>query len=384
MSAFTRTVGSNPTLSVMSMLHPAWVEIDTEQFRKNLKAIRKRIGDTLFCLPVKANAYGHGLCAIARLAEESGTVDLLGVSCLQEAERLRQANIALPIFVFGAVHEEQIDRLVSSDFEFTISSLYKAKLAAKRCFALDKKAKVHIEIDTGMQRTGVRPESLAELLSFIESQGCFAIAGAYSHFASSGAPQDPFTLKQIAAFRELALPLQEKGIRCHLANSGGVLFYPESYFDMVRPGLFCYGYLPDGNGGGGEIVRPCLSLKAKISYFKVVEALSGIGYGHAYVTAQKTRIATVPIGYGDGCRRELSHGGSILVRGKKCPVAGAVCMDQFMVDLGAHEAYVGDEAVLIGRQEGEEISLKEVADLCNTIVYEILVGLGERLPRIYC
>ncbi len=365
------------------MDHPAWVEIDTEQFQRNLRAVRKRIGGALFCLPVKANAYGHGLCEIARLAECSSVVDSFGVSCLKEALALRSSGISLPILVFGAVHEEQIGDLLAHGFECTISSLYKARLVSQQCLGLKRKSKVHIEVDTGMQRTGIRPESLQELLAFMNSQGCFEIVGIYSHLATSSAPEDSFALQQISTFRNLIEPFKKRALRCHLANSGGVLFYPESHFDMVRPGLICYGYFPDGSCDATGEISPCLSLKAKISYFKVVEAFLGVGYGHAYTTAERTRIVTVPIGYGDGYRRGLSKKGSVLIRGKKFPIAGSICMDQFMVDLGAGEAYVGDEAVLIGQQGEERIFAKNIADLCDTIVYEILVGLGERLPRIY-
>jgi len=362
--------------------HPAWIEIDTAQFRKNLSAIRKKIGKRLFCLPVKANAYGHGLCRIAKIGAESG-VDSLGVSCLKEAIELRLNGISIPIVIFGAIHEDQIGDLLEYDLEFSISSQYKARLVASQRSMTGKKFQVHIEVDTGMRRTGVRPESALALLDCVERLGCFEVVGIYSHFATSDRPQDPFALQQIELFKTLSSQVQGRGILCHLANSGGVAYYPESYFDMVRPGLLSYGYFPDGKPDPSGEIFPCLSLKAKVSYFKVVPQGAGISYGHAYLTKEETRIATVPVGHGDGYRRALSKKGSVLIRGRRYPIAGTICMDQFMVDIGRGEAYVGDEVVLIGKQGSEEISLWALAESADSIPHEMLCAFSDRLPRLY-
>ncbi|HSX38359.1 MAG TPA: alanine racemase [Chlamydiales bacterium] len=360
-------------------IHPAWIEIDTFQFRKNLKAIRKMIGSCLLCLPIKANAYGHGALTMAKIAEEE-KVDCLGVSCVKEGIRLRKAGIAIPIVVFGAIHEDQIVESAIFDLEISISSRYKAELVAKKYARLDRKCTVHIEVDTGMQRTGVRPDTLFSLIFLIKNAGCFEIKGLYSHLATADCPNDPTALRQIEIFGSLANELRGSGVICHLANSGGVAFYPDSYFDMVRPGLLSYGYAFDEKT---EEIRPCLSLKAKVSYFKVVQKERGISYGHTYLTQDETRIATIPVGYGDGYRRSLSNLGSVLIRGKRFPIAGAICMDQFMVDIGKEEAYVGDEAVLIGKQGDEEITLWELARCSNTILHEMLVSFNERLEYFY-
>lgn len=362
--------------------HPAWVEIDTAQFKKNVAAVRKRIGKRLFCLPVKANAYGHGLCQMAKIAEAEG-VDSLGVSCLKEAAALRLDGISIPILIFGAIHEDQIGDLIEFDLEFSISSKYKAQLVAQNIASSRKKCKVHIEVDTGMRRTGVRPENAFELLSFVEGLGCFEIKGIYSHLATSDSPNDLFALHQIEVFRSLASKVKGKGMTCHLANSGGVCFYPDSWFDMVRPGLVCYGYFPDGRVDPSGEIRPCFGLKAKISYFKVVEKDIGVSYGHLYRTKEQTRIVTVPVGYGDGYRKSLMRGGLVLIRGKRFPIAGAICMDQFMVDIGKDGVFVGDEAVLIGKQGCEEISLWEICLRADSIPHEMLCVFNERLPRIY-
>lgn len=359
----------------MNDTHPAWIEIDLWQFKKNIQVIRSWIGERRFCLPVKANAYGHGLVPVAQAAVQAG-VDCLAVSCLAEGVKLRRAGIQIPILVFGAIHEEQVGDLIELGLEFSISSKFKADLVAARCRGT---CRVHLEVDTGMQRTGVRCSTALELFAHLKKLGCFEVAGIYSHLATGDAPGDPVAEKQIGLFRELLEHPVFHGEKliAHLANSNGVLHYPSSYFDMVRPGLLVYGY------GGKEGIAPCFSLKSKVSFFKVVAAGEGISYGHTYVTKRQTRIATVPVGYGDGYQRALSNRGSVLIRGRKIPIAGTVCMDQFMVDVGDGEAYVGDEAVLIGKQGDQEISLMEVAHLCGTIPYEILCLFNERIPRIY-
>ncbi len=350
-------------------MHPSWIEIDLEQFRKNLWTIRKVIGKSKFCLPVKANAYGHGLIRIGQAAAEEG-IDCLAVSCLQEGVKLREARVSIPILVLGAIHESQIRDLSKYDLEFSISSKYKAELVAKY---LEKKARVYLEIDTGMQRTGVRPKTAIELVDTLRKMGCFELVGVYSHFATSDEPDDPFAKEQLRAFKEVTDRFQ--GLVRHIANSGGVLYYPESHLDMVRPGLLAYGYK------GGTL--PCFSLKAKISYFKVVEADIGVSYGHQYRTKEQTRIVTVPVGFGDGYSRALSNLGSVLIGGRKFQISGTICMDQFMVDIGDSSAYVGDEVVLIGKQGDQEILLSEVSALCNTVPYETLCLFNERIPRIY-
>jgi alanine racemase len=348
--------------------HPAWIEVDLQQLKKNISAIRQRIGKSLFCLPVKANAYGHGLVQVGKTAEEAG-IDYLGVAHLQEGIELRQAGIKIPILVLGAIHEDQILDLIEFNLEFTISSKFKADLVAQK---INKKVRVHIEVDTGMHRTGVRSSTAKELYQHLQSYDCFDVVGIYSHLATADQPNDPTALKQIEAFITLLQdPVFNKPLIRHIANSGATVHYPESHLDMVRPSLLTFGY------------GSCFSLKAKVSYFKVVQAGEGISYGHSYVTPKTTRIVTVPVGYGDGYRWSLSNRGSVLIRGKRFPIVGTVCMDQFMVDVGADEVYVGDEVVLIGKQGSEEITLNEIAKLCDTIPYEVLCLFNDRIPRIY-
>lgn len=362
----------------MNIPHPTWIEVDLRQFKKNLAWIRDRIGKSLFCLPVKGNGYGHGIGQIGQAAVGAG-VDCLGVSCLQEGVELRHAGIQIPILVFGAIHEEQVADLLQFHLDFTISSKYKADLVAQKT---KSRCRVHVEVDTGMQRTGVRPESAIDLFRHLQTLGCFEVAGIYSHLATADHSDDPTAKKQIASFKELLRHPVFEGHRllAHIANSNGVLHFPDSFLDMARPGLLAYGYPPDN---AISAAAPCYTLKSKVSYFKVVGPGEGISYGHTYITKKQTRIVTIPIGYGDGYRRCLSNKGSVLIRGKRFPIAGTICMDQFMVDIGNEEVYVGDEVVLIGKQGNEEISLREMARLCETVPYEILCGFNERIPRHY-
>ncbi len=360
------------------LAHPTWIEVDLNQFQRNLNIVRSVIGRSKFCLPVKANAYGHGLVRMSKTAQNF--VDCLGVSCLKEGVKLREAGITIPILVLGAIHEDQVEDLIRYNLEFSISSKFKADLVAMK---LKGKCRVHLEVETGMQRTGVRTETAVLLAEYIQSLSCFDLIGIYSHLATADLPKNPTALKQIEAFQELIRLPHFQNLAAHLANSGGVAHYPESHLDMVRPGLMVYGYPPAHAPESFNGLAPCFSLKSKISYFKVVAAGSGIGYGHTYKTAKQTRIVTVPIGYGDGYRRALSNRGSVLIRGKRFPIAGAICMDQFMVDIGDAECYVGDEVVLIGKQGSEEIRLTEIASLCDTVPYEVLCQFNERIPRIY-
>lgn len=364
----------------MHVPHPAWIEVDVCQFRQNLRAVRALLKNSLFCLPVKANAYGHGISAIGRIAEEEG-VDMLGVACLEEGKVLRAAQVKLPILVLGAIHEDQIEELLAHDLEVSLSSEYKARLVEKEASRLGKRCQVHLEVDTGMQRTGVRPETALELLPVLSASPWLQLKGVYSHFATADKPDDLFAKEQIARF----VRLREKVVLdsrisprllWHLANSGGALYYPESRLDMARPGFLLY-------GGVAPFTKSSFSLKAKVSYFKVVEAGEGISYDHLYRTSQRTRVVTVPIGFGDGYKRAFSNKAPILLRGKRYQISGRVCMDQFMVDIGDGEGYVGDEVVLLGRQGEEEITLQELAKIADTSPYEILCSLNQRIPRYY-
>lgn len=365
-------------------MHPAWIEIDLDQFRKNLAIIKEAIGNVRLCLPIKANAYGHGLIKMAEAATRS-KVDYLAVAHLQEAIDLRRSHITTPILVLGAIHEEQIEALLELDLEFTVSSPYKAMLVGKLCEKIKKVGRVHLEVDTGMRRTGMRPETALMLYKELMSSKWVRIEGIYSHLATGNTPNDATAWHQINVFTSLMQnPLfSDKPLLRHLANSAATQLLSAAHFDMVRPALLSFGYSAENAPVTFSGIAPCFSLKAKVSYFKVVERGEGISYGHTHIASTRTRVVTVPVGYGDGYRRCLSNKGSVLIHGKRYPIVGSICMDQFMVDVGDDSVFVGDEVVLIGRQGQQEISIKEIASLCDTIPYEILCLFNDRIPRHY-
>lgn len=358
-------------------LHPARIEVSLKQLLKNIRVLQKFMGKSLYCLPLKANAYGHGLHAVAKLAEKAG-IDYLAVAHLSEGVQLRMAGIQLPILILSPVHENEVSVLVDHDLEFSISSKEQAESIRKKISK--KKCRVHLRIDTGMQCTGIHPQHVKKLLSYFEREKCFELVGVYSHLATADKPMDLFARKQIDIFK--GLDFSNKSLIQHICNSGGMLFFIDAHLDMVRPGLATFGYLPDPYEDK-IAVAPCFSLKAKVSYSKIVQKGERISYGHTYKVSKTSRIITIPVGYGDGYLRTLSNKGFILLRGKRFPIVGSICMDQFMVNVGDMEVKVGEEAVLIGKQGNQEISIQEIARLAETIPYEVLCLFNERIPRFY-
>lgn len=362
--------------------HPAWVEVDLAQFKKNIHAIRAYVQNKKICIPIKANAYGHGLIPIAKAAVEVG-VDYLAVSCLQEAILLRQAKITCSILVLGPIYPNQIIHFINYDLDITVSSITKARYISDAFHQLQcsQAIKIHVEIETGMQRTGIRIESSGELFDYIEQCPFLKVQGIYTHLATADDKNNAFTLNQIHLFLEFKEKIKLRFPKAifHMANSGGSYYFPQSHLDMVRPGKLAFGYYQTETA----LTSPIFSIKAHVSYFKVVKKGQGISYNHQFTTSEETRIITIPIGYGDGYRRSLSNKGWVLLNGKRYPIVGMICMDQFMVNIGQDSAYVGDEVVLVGKQGNEEITLNELARLCDTVSSEILVNFNERLPHLY-
>lgn len=367
---------------VVMIAHPTWVEINLDQFRKNIRLIKNFITPTKYCLPIKSNAYGHGICEIARAAQDEG-IDYLAVASLSEGIKLRENQIHLPILVLGSFHQEQILDLVRYNLEFSISSAFKVGLVEEKLKNQLKKALVHLKVDTGLRRVGARPETAEGIYEKLLSSQCIELRGIYSHLAHAETPNHSYSEYQFHLFRTFLEKIKAKNILFHISNSAGMVHLPLDFQQMVRPGLLSFGLSTYKLPVSLREIESCFSLKSKVSYFKVVEKDQGIGYGHTYYTSKQTRIVTIPIGYGDGYRRALSNKGSVLIRGKKYPIAGTISMDQLTVDIGDGEAYVDDEVVLIGKQGDQEITIFEIAQLCDTIPYEILCGFNERVPRIY-
>ncbi len=364
---------------------PTRIVVDLDALTHNLRNIRAHVGVPVMGI-VKANAYGHGLVRVARHLEAQG-VDQLGVAFVEEGIALRKAGIALPILVLGGIFGPQVAQFLQHGLEITVSSLDKLRQVEAAAEALGRKAVIHLKIDTGMERIGVHSySSKAFIEAAVASKWC-VLKGIYSHLACADDPASPMTLQQLERFLDACAQFERIGapmpIR-HLANSGGVLHFPQTHLDLVRPGIVLYGVLPDPASRPTIDVRPALSLVSQVVYFKVVRAGSTVSYGATWTAPRDTRIVTIPIGYGDGFPRSLSSLGQALLRGHRLPIVGRICMDQFMLDLGPEgSAYNEDEVVLIGTEGNEAIHAEDVARLAGTIPYEILTGLNERIPREY-
>ena len=363
---------------------PTRIEVDLDALAGNLRAIRAHVGVPVMGI-VKANAYGHGLVPVARHLVASG-VDQLGVAFLEEGVALREAGIDVPILVLGGIFGPQIGAFIDRDLEITVSSLDKLRQVEAVAEAKGKRAVVHLKIDTGMERVGVHDYSCAGFIEAAAASRWCEIKGVYSHLACADDPQSPMTARQVERFADACAHFERIGapmpIR-HLANSGGVLHFPETWLDMVRPGILLYGVMPDPASLPTVAVRPALSLKSAVVYFKVVKAGNTVSYGATWKAERDCRIVTVPIGYGDGFSRALSSRGEVLIRGKRYPIVGRVCMDQFMANIGWDSAYNEDEVVLIGTQGTDTIRAEDLAAVIGTIAYEVLTGLNERIPRFY-
>jgi alanine racemase len=364
---------------------PTRIRVDLDALSHNLSAIRERVRVPVMGI-VKANAYGHGLVPVARHLERHG-VDQLGVAFLEEGIALRRAGLKLPILVLGGIFGPQVAGFIRHDLDITVSSLDKLRQVEAAAEALGRKAGVHLKVDTGMERIGVHSYSCGPFIEAAVASEWIDIRGIYSHLACADDPSSPMTALQVERFADACAHFDRLGAPRpprHLANSGGVLHFPETWLDMVRPGIVLYGVLPDPASRRDLDLRPALSLVSQIVYFKVVRSGNTVSYGATWTAPRDTRIVTIPIGYGDGWPRALSSKGEVLVRGQRRPIVGRICMDQFMVDLGpAGTAYNEDEVVLVGAQGGEEIPVEAVALAAGTIPYEILTGLNERIPREY-
>jgi len=362
---------------------PTWAQVDLKNLAYNFNLIKKKLSaKTKVLVTIKADAYGHGLIPVAKKLVSCG-VDFFGVASIDEGIKLRQADIRLPILVMGLMLKNDITPLFGFRLTPTISDEKIATAINNKARSLGKTINVHIKVDTGMGRIGVLHEEAFDFIKKIHKLKYIKIEGIFTHFAIADTNRD-FTYYQIGLFNRLISRLEKQGIHiplAHAANSLGVLDYKKSHFNMVRPGLVIYGLYPKEDLN--IELKPVLSLKTRVIYIKEVSKGSGISYGHEYITKKKTKIATLPIGYGDGYPRNLSNRASVLINGKRFKISGRICMDQIMVDVGGSKVKVGDEAVLIGVQGKNKITVEELADLSGTIPYEIVCGLGSRIPRLY-
>ena len=359
-------------------------EYDTEALRQNLRLVRGLVGpERKICPAVKANGYGMGAVLMARIMAEEGA-DYLAVAVAEEGIELRKNGIELPILVLGGIPERDLVKAVQCDLTVGIFHFSTACLVDYIAAKLEKKAKIHILLDTGMHRLGFLPTEEAKgEIKVISEMPHLELEGIFSHLSQTD-KSAAFTEKQIALFSRFTDDLIAAGVALpirHLANSNAILDYPAAYFDMVRPGILLHGF---GSGSeAGRELKEVLSLKSRIIRVHDAPAGSEVSYMGNYVTAEARRIATVPVGYADGYFRSLSGKAEMLLRGKRVPQVGNICMDQCMIDVtDVPDAAVGDEVVLWGVQDGASLSLSEVAEKAGTITYELLTSM-KRVPKYY-
>jgi len=363
---------------------PTWAEVDLSAIAHNLGIVSRLVNPGVKIMAcVKADAYGHGLIPVSKKLVSCGA-DYLGVASIEEGLLLREAGIRKPILILGLISQKDIPALFRFRLMPTVCQSDFACALAKEAQRRARRFPIHIKVDTGMHRIGVLCDKAPGLIKEIAALKNIIIEGIFTHLACADTDRK-FTLGQIKLFKSVLEKVKACGIRiplAHAANSMGVIAYKESHFNMVRPGLMLYGLYPKETARM-PLLRPALSLKTRVVYVKRLPAGSGISYGHTYITRTPASIVTLPIGYGDGYPRNLSNLAPVLIKGRVLRISGRVCMDQLMVDAGNMKVSTGDEAVLIGRQGNRNISAERLATLAGTIPYEIVCGLGSRIPRIY-
>jgi alanine racemase len=361
---------------------PTVAEVDLEAIRHNVRALKPP--DVQLMAVVKADGYGHGDVPVAAAALEAGAT-WLGVALVEEGLRLREAGIGAPVLVLSELPPGSEKDALATDLTPTVYSEAGLGAVAEAARALGRPVGVHVKVDTGMRRVGLPPSrALAFARGAIEAG--LEVEGAWTHFARSEDVDDPTTERQLARFEEALGRLAEAGIRPryrHAANSGATIAHPRSHFDLVRVGIAMYGISPGPAIDGRVDLRPAMSLRSRVSFVKRIPAGEAVSYGHRYRAERETTIATVPVGYADGYVRALSNLGRVLIRGRRRPVAGTVTMDQLLVDCGDDPVHPGDEVVLFGRQQHEEIRAEEVAAWIGTIGYEVVCAVSARVPREY-
>jgi len=355
--------------------------IHLDNLRRNLEAARKKAGPyPKICVPVKADAYGHGAVAVSRCVLEAGA-EYLGVATVSEGAELRAAGITAPTLLLSQPLPEELPDIVSAGLIPMVSDGEFIEEAARAAELAQKQLVVHLKVDTGMGRLGCRPEDAVALAEKIVSCKNMALGGVATHLSVSDStdPDDmAYTKEQLRRFREAVASIQKAEIDpgiVHAANSGALVFHEDSYFDMIRPGIFLYGYSPDNS------TAPVMELRSVVVAVKKVRKGEAISYGRTWVAPQDTAIGVIPVGYGDGFPRLLSNNHLVVIRGKDYPIAGRICMDQCMIDLGpCTEVQRWDEAIIFGPGS---VTAADIAKKLNTISYEITCNINKRVPRIY-
>ncbi|MDD2923114.1 MAG: alanine racemase [Anaerolineales bacterium] len=378
-------------------MRPTYLEVNLNQLKQNLANIRARVAPAKVLVILKANAYGHGVDGVAPFI--APFADYIGVAIVEEGIHLRKMGIATPILVMGGTLPEQIPDFLEFDLTLAASSLELLESAERYCATAKKRIRAHLKIDTGMERIGVREYEAEALIEKSLSCKHVEIEGIFTHFANSevmslrapakqsSAKISPLALTspslQLERFEEV-LSIYEKRSEPHphlrhAANSGATLLMPESYYDMVRPGVLFYGVYPARNIEKTIEVKTALTWRSKVAYSKVTRSGRGVSYGSLWRSEAESRIATIPCGYADGYFRGMTNKARVVINGKKYPQAGRICMDQFMADAGVDEIKVGDDVILLGGG----ITPEDLADWAGTNEYEVMTNISARVPRVF-
>ena len=373
-----------PVIANSEGVRATWAEVNLSRLSRNLQAIHAYVAPARVMIVVKANAYGHGLAEVAK--HLGPQADYVGVAVLEEGIFLRELGVKAPILVLGGIWGDQVPQYLQHDLTLTASSVERLEQIDEEAARMGVKAKVHLKIDTGMERIGVHYYSAQTLQEAALHCKHVEVEGIFSHFANSDSVDLTHARLQLERFQEV-LRFYEKNslpmpIR-HMANSAAILQMKDSHMDMVRPGILLYGVYPAKELARTVEVQPALAWKSRVVYFKVVKAGHPVSYGSTWQSDHEVRIVTVPVGYGDGYFRGMSNQAQVLIRGKKYPQVGRICMDQMMVNIEADSAFNGDEVTLMGESDNLVINAQELADWAGTIPYEILTNINTRVPRVY-
>lgn len=372
------------------MYSRVYATINLDAVRNNLNQMRKNINHNCKIMAViKTDAYGHGAIQIAKEFQNEDYLYGFAVATVEEAQILIRHGIYKPILILGYAFQEHYESIVKHNIRSTVFKYETAKLLSEEAVKQGKEVRIHIAVDTGMSRIGfqVEEESI-NVISKIHQLKNLKIEGIFTHFAKADEVDKEFSFQQINKFNTFVNWLEEKGIVIplkHSSNSAGIIEIREANMNIVRAGILIYGLWPSKDVKQDVIKStPVLGLKSHIVHVKKLPAGRSISYGGTYVTKSEETIATIPIGYGDGYPRGLSNKGYVLIHGRKAPIRGRVCMDQFMVDVtGIDDVKDGDEVVLIGEQQGEHITVEELSELCGRFNYEFICDLGKRIPRVF-
>ena len=365
--------------------------IDLDALTGNLEQMKDHLsGDAQIIAVIKTDGYGHGAIPIARQLEEIPYVFGYATATAEESFALRRAGMKKPILCLGYTFPESYERLVQEDVRPALFRADQARQFSEAASRVGKSAKVHIKVDTGMSRIGITPDEAGiEFIKEVMELENMEVEGIFTHFSRADEADKTAATKQLARYEEflekVSRECPDKIPYCHMSNSAGIIEMPQAHMDLVRAGIILYGLWPsDEVATDKEKLTPVLTLKSHVVYVKEIQEGTPVSYGGTYVTTGETRVATVPVGYADGYNRMLSNNGYVICRGKKLPIIGKVCMDQFMVDASElPDMQPGDEVILLGEADGVSISVTEMAHHLHTIEHEVTCGIAARVPRVY-